>query len=598
MRIEEHYLNLREEFSEYSDNEPFTITIKELAEILCCTDRYAKQIIKNMSEADWIEWKVFRGRGKKPMLTFLVSKSEMEHLFVKDLIKEGKYTEVIEKLNHYHLDIEKDIQAFINQYFGFSTDNNTDTDAHLDILRFPLHQKISNIHPLKGVSRQQYQVVRLVYDTLLHFDPVKQSIMPHICHHWEHNHEGTEWYLYLRKGVYFHDGRALDAYSVKYSLNRIDYLHSDKDEVLGFVNIKGMTVIHNHLLKVELHKPSFLLLNLLCYAEASIVPQDWDEQRHDLSIPIGSGPFKVDSYSEDKTILSANEHYFHMRPHMDRVELIYLPEKYYSESLLFGYSGMQSVGSENKKKNTPGTYPTAYFSFNSNKQGVHNHHSFRKALNLIIEYYKYTIEDDFRPPATSFIYSIQTEKPKTNDIENNISKLLLESNYQGEAIKLAVLYFGGVLNQLPYAKEIATLASKFEINIEVTLVLYSEEFNIKDLLTSTDLILISLVIQEDLVLSLYNTFSNSICFINNTMPLNKKNDFMQRLIELKQNSSSHAQLKELKQIENDLIKSNEIIFLTYLRFDLFYKHKENMEGLGWLLTHDLDFSKIWFKGQK
>lgn len=594
MRLEEHYLNLREEFSEYSDNESFTITIKDLSEILCCTERNAKLIIKNMREAAWIEWKVFRGRGKKPMLTFLVSKSEMEHLLVKDLIKEGKYTEVIEKLNHYHIDIEKEIQNFINQYFGFSTDTNVETQHNLDILRFPLHQKITNLHPLKGVSRQQYQIVRLIYDTLLHFDPLTQSIKPHICHHWEHNHKGTEWYLYLRKGVYFHDGRVLDAYSVIYSLKRINYLHSVKEDELGFVNIKKMTVIHNHLLKIELHEPSFLLLNLLCYAEASIVPEDWDEQINDLAIPVGSGPFKVESYSEDKTILSANDHYFDMRPHMDRIELFYLPEKYYSESLLFGYSGMQIVGSENKKNNVPGTYPTAYFSFNSNKQGIHNHQSIRKALNLIIEYYKSTIDDDFRPPATSFIYTVK-KNTNTNRLENKINQLILESNYRGEVIQLAVLYFGGVLNQLPYAYEIEALASKFGLSIKVTPVHYSEDFNIDDILTSADIVLISIVVQEDLVLSMYNTFSNLIGFIINTMPINKRNDLMQRLIDLKQNSSSQAQLKELQRIENDLIKSNEIIFLTYLRFDLFYKHKENMEGLGWLLTHDLNFSKIWLK---
>ncbi|OLO25686.1 hypothetical protein BTR23_24240 [Alkalihalophilus pseudofirmus] len=48
--------------------------------MLDCTDQNAKLIMKNMKELEWITWEVFKSQGKKPLLTFLFSKTEMEHL--------------------------------------------------------------------------------------------------------------------------------------------------------------------------------------------------------------------------------------------------------------------------------------------------------------------------------------------------------------------------------------------------------------------------------------------------------------------------------------------------------------------------------------
>jgi ABC-type transport system substrate-binding protein len=65
-----------------------------------------------------------------------------------------------------------------------------------------------------------YQVLSLVYEGLVDFDR-DLKIRPVLAESWTTRADGRQWTFKLRKGVKFHNGRALAASDVKFSLDRI-----------------------------------------------------------------------------------------------------------------------------------------------------------------------------------------------------------------------------------------------------------------------------------------------------------------------------------------------------------------------------------------
>ncbi|WP_245772913.1 SgrR family transcriptional regulator [Paenibacillus catalpae] len=45
-------------------------SLKQIAEVLYCTERNAKLVLRKLSEEGYIEWKAGRGRGNRSQITF------------------------------------------------------------------------------------------------------------------------------------------------------------------------------------------------------------------------------------------------------------------------------------------------------------------------------------------------------------------------------------------------------------------------------------------------------------------------------------------------------------------------------------------------
>lgn len=71
-------------------------------------------------------------------------------------------------------------------------------------------------------------VLELVYDRLLYFDRGSLKIVPELAERYEASPDGLVYTFHIRKGVTFHDGTALNASAVKFSLDRT-ILMSDPD---------------------------------------------------------------------------------------------------------------------------------------------------------------------------------------------------------------------------------------------------------------------------------------------------------------------------------------------------------------------------------
>jgi peptide/nickel transport system substrate-binding protein len=116
---------------------------------------------------------------------------------------------------------------------------------------------------------------------------------------WEMSPDGMTWTFWLRKGITFHDGTALTAEDVKWSLEMVTKPESIAANAARLRNnLKAIDVVDPHTLVIRTHKTDLWLAQDLSMAagyEGAILPKKYYEQVGAdgfAAKAIGSGPYK------------------------------------------------------------------------------------------------------------------------------------------------------------------------------------------------------------------------------------------------------------------------------------------------------------------
>ena len=86
-------------------------------------------------------------------------------------------------------------------------------------IKWARYGDIDSLDPHKATSTLSLQVWGLIYDTLLATDKDGNAV-PHLAKSWKSNSDGTEYTFSLNKGVKCHDGTAMDANDVKFTVEK------------------------------------------------------------------------------------------------------------------------------------------------------------------------------------------------------------------------------------------------------------------------------------------------------------------------------------------------------------------------------------------
>jgi peptide/nickel transport system substrate-binding protein len=187
-----------------------------------------------------------------------------------------------------------------------------------------------------------YEVNDMIYSRLVRQDD-SGAPSPELATSWTANADATEWTLTLQPGVTFHDGSAFDAADVAYSLGRIEdpALESPVSSVLGIID--RVEVVDDLTVKIVLEAPHAGLPLLLLDYRVRMIPEGAGPTIAEK--PVGTGPFKVDSYDpEGTTTLVANENYWEGRPPIDRVQFTAIPDsEARNQAMLSGQLDLNSV---------------------------------------------------------------------------------------------------------------------------------------------------------------------------------------------------------------------------------------------------------------
>jgi len=145
---------------------------------------------------------------------------------------------------------------------------------------------------------------------------------PKLATSWENPDEKT-WVFHLREGVKFSDGTPFTAKDVKGSVERLISLKGSLAPLLS--SITAVDATDDHTVTFHTAEPLGTLpstLSLVFIGQGDKVGDDAYWQK-----PIGTGPFKIDSFSpDDKVVLSRNDGYWGPKAKVETLQILDMPE--------------------------------------------------------------------------------------------------------------------------------------------------------------------------------------------------------------------------------------------------------------------------------
>ncbi|MBI4831566.1 MAG: ABC transporter permease subunit [Candidatus Lindowbacteria bacterium] len=211
-------------------------------------------------------------------------------------------------------------------------------------LSLTLPQEPTSLDPAMIVDVSGGSVAAKLFNGLVKFDN-KMRVAPDVAASWRLSDDGLEYTFTLRPDVLFHNGRRLTAQDVKYSFERVLSPKTGSrrkwlfEPILGareFMEgraseVRGITVIDDHTLRIVLEKPLAVFLEFLAVPNAYIVPREeaerWGKDFSDHVV--GSGPFSLEEWRHDELLrLARNERYFGETPRVESITYRVLPEDF------------------------------------------------------------------------------------------------------------------------------------------------------------------------------------------------------------------------------------------------------------------------------
>ncbi len=200
------------------------------------------------------------------------------------------------------------------------------------ILQVALPVPLGAFYPAQTGIIEESEVVGSAFETLLDMDD-QGHIVPLLCESWEVLEGGKAFLFKLRQNVRMHDGELLTSEQIKLAFETAIRLSATKlpaglavirgitKYIDGSSNsVEGITVQSQDRLRIELEEPLPLFPSLLTDSRIAIAL----EKLMGGNLPpalIGTGPFKIRSYSPGHVILDRNSQYWKDAvPPLDSIE--------------------------------------------------------------------------------------------------------------------------------------------------------------------------------------------------------------------------------------------------------------------------------------
>jgi len=188
-----------------------------------------------------------------------------------------------------------------------------------------MSQDLPGLDPHPSTSTITYQVLSLVYQGLVDFDR-DLKIRPVLAESWTTSADGGQWTFKLRKNVKFHNGRALAASDVKFSLDRILDPKTAARGRGSLAIIESVQVVDPQTVRVHLARPSGAFLSRIAGTYQAILPPE--AVQGPAFKAIGTGPFQLTEWKTNERVeLKRFDGYWESGlPHLDAVTLKPVPD--------------------------------------------------------------------------------------------------------------------------------------------------------------------------------------------------------------------------------------------------------------------------------
>jgi len=589
MKLYEDYLRLRNHYRLFPTHQEIDVTMDQLAEILFCSTRNAKLLLIKMVDQQWISFTPGVGRGKRSTLLFCYDHSEFLKMASQEIIHQGGIEEALEFVKNNAEDhlLEDLVGHLISQYFGFQSQKEQNQGI-TETLRMPIFREINTLDPAKTAYAFDSYMVRQIFSTLVCFDYNVQQLKPAIAHYWESEQNDSVWIFYLRKKVFFHDGRELTAEDVAFTLDRLS--HSKSKWIVE--DIEDLEVVHPYCLKIRLKSAHAFFPFLLSYPQASILSRN----EALLDLPIGTGPYKVAKFTSEICILEAFEHYYEHYALLDRIEIYNFSGLQKQEFFLNDHSDLLLIDTEETKLLNPPKWEqkreisgTTLLTINRKKESPLQDPYLRKAIATLIPREKIVHDlGNLRIyPANRFRgYESDDHRDKWYHVEQGI-EALSASEYQGEILSLYTYP-----RHKADAYWIKDHLEQYQIYIDVQIFPWKEMLEEKRI-TEADMILFEAVISEG-TLGQIEYYTSDRSFIKQHLDQKTTSTISSMLKKAFAHTTTPDELQDiLDEIEWMLLHDQSLILLTHKVFST-YIHP-SLQSSALHFNRWVDFKDIWFK---
>ena len=193
------------------------------------------------------------------------------------------------------------------------------------VLRAAIGGEPDQLDPQKTSAYYSFEVLENVFDTLVEPD-ADLKMQPSLATKWTTSKDQLTWTFTLHDGVKFSDGEPLTAQDVVYSFNRI--IKGKLNSAYKFATVKKISAPDDTTVVFQLTDPTpNLLADVGGFKGVGIVEKKNVTSGDIKTAPVGSGPFKVASYSSgDKIELVRNDKYWGDKPSLAGVTYTFVKD--------------------------------------------------------------------------------------------------------------------------------------------------------------------------------------------------------------------------------------------------------------------------------
>lgn len=170
-----------------------------------------------------------------------------------------------------------------------------------------------NLDPTAGAAAAIDEVVYTnVFEGLTRFAS-DGAVVPGLAESWEISEDGLSYTFMLRDGVSFHDGTAMTADDVVFSLDRARAEGSTNAQAALFAGIESVEAVDDTTVRVTLSAPDGAFTFKMAWGDAVIVAPESAETN--ATNPVGTGPFRFAEWVQgDRVELVSNPDYWGEAP--------------------------------------------------------------------------------------------------------------------------------------------------------------------------------------------------------------------------------------------------------------------------------------------
>jgi peptide/nickel transport system substrate-binding protein len=185
--------------------------------------------------------------------------------------------------------------------------------AAKDSITIAMQLEPPHLDPTSAAAQAIDSVVYVnIFEGLTRFEG-DGSIVPLLAKSWEISDDGTVYTFTLQEGVTFHDGSAMDAEDVKFSLDRARAEDSTNAQKALFAGISTVEAPDPLTVKITLEEPNGNFLFNLAWGDAVIVAPESIENIK--TAPVGTGPYNLSNWVQgDRIELARNADYWGAAP--------------------------------------------------------------------------------------------------------------------------------------------------------------------------------------------------------------------------------------------------------------------------------------------